>query len=51
MLAGERALKELSNALLRGAVALPVPELAVGSFQNVEIAKHFTFGDLWALVT
>ena len=45
----ERSVKGLSNALFRGAVALSVPEIAVGSFQNVEIVNILplvTSGDL-----
>ena len=43
--ASERALKELSNALSRGAVALLVPELCASLSNNVEI------GQIWLLMT
>ena len=42
---GERALKELSNALLRSTVSLLVPELCASLSKNVEI------GQIWPLVT
>ena len=45
---GERALKELSNALFRGAVALLVPELAVGCSKSLKSTK---FDLWWILVT
>ena len=41
----KRALKELSNALYCGAVALLVPELCADLYKNVEI------GQIWPLVT
>ena len=41
----ERALKELSNALLRSTVALLIPELCASLLKNVEI------GQIWPLVT